>query len=128
MEKAVPHFYWKEPASRQAVENRERLIRTEFPKEYKEFLCSSNGCYGFLKNERYIILYAVEDVESADPEDVENIIIIGSDGGGEAVAFDTKSEDFPIVLVPFIGMEREQILPLAKNFSELLTYFPNRPS
>jgi len=45
------------------------------------------------------------------------LFLFGSDGGGEAFAFDARSDAKPIVSVPFIGMELKLARPVASNFS-----------
>ena len=48
------------------------------------------------------------------------LLLFGSDGGGEAFAFDTRSATKPIVSVPFVGMELTVTRRLASNFTEFL--------
>jgi hypothetical protein len=48
------------------------------------------------------------------------LFLFGSDGGGEAFAFDTRTEAKPIVSVPFVGMELKLARPLGSNFKAFL--------
>ena len=48
------------------------------------------------------------------------LFLFGSDGGGEAFAFDIRTEAKPIVSVPFVGMELELIQPFGSTFRAFL--------
>ena len=48
------------------------------------------------------------------------LVLFGSDGGGEAYAFDIRTASLPIVMVPFIGMELQYARPVADNILEFL--------
>jgi hypothetical protein len=48
------------------------------------------------------------------------LLLFGSDGGGQAFAFDTRSAANPIVCVPFVGMELKEALPIASSFTGFL--------
>jgi hypothetical protein len=48
------------------------------------------------------------------------LFLFGSDGGGEAFAFDTRRGANPIVSVPFVGMELKMARPIASNFTAFL--------
>lgn len=53
-------------------------------------------------------------------EHAPGLLLFGSDGGGEALAFDTACEGLPVVSVPFVGMDRDLTRTLAASFDELL--------
>lgn len=44
------------------------------------------------------------------------LFAFGSDGGGDALAFDRRAAAMPIISVPFIGMDEESASPLAPEF------------
>ena len=48
------------------------------------------------------------------------LFLFGSDGGGEALAFDMRAEGRPIVSVPFIGMDRSLIRVMGSSFTAFL--------
>ncbi len=48
------------------------------------------------------------------------LLLFGSDGGGEAFGFDTRTDAKPIVSVPFVGMALNEARPVASNFNEFL--------
>jgi hypothetical protein len=46
--------------------------------------------------------------------------LFGSDGGGEAFAFDRRSEEQPIVRVPFIPLDLKEVRAFAPTFDGFL--------
>jgi SMI1 / KNR4 family (SUKH-1) len=90
------------------------------PDSYARFLQQMNGGEGFIGN-AYVILRRIEQlIEMNKAHEVAEwapgLLLFGSDGGGEAFAFDTRSEAKPIVSVPFIGMDLGRVLPAASGF------------
>jgi SMI1/KNR4 family protein SUKH-1 len=94
------------------------------PAEYVKFLEQMNGGEGFI-GENYLMAWPVQDlvqsnkdylVEEAAPE----LFLFGSNGGGEAFAFDTRSFPPPIVGVPLIVISLEDAVRLAPDFDALL--------
>jgi hypothetical protein len=102
----------------------EKQLGVRLPREYVEFLKLSNGGEGFL-GKGYAILWRTEDLFSLNKayevsEYVPGLIIFGSNGGGEAYGFDTRSSQWQIVEVPFVGMEWDLALPLGESFVTFL--------
>ena len=57
------------------------------------------------------------------PEYAPGLFLFGSNGGGEAFAFDLRAEGRnPVVSVPFIGMDVRDALPLAETFDGFLEH------
>src|SRR3989337_1937636 len=48
------------------------------------------------------------------------ILLFASDGGGEGYGFDTEDAAMPIVRVPFIGMDRQYAVTIARDLADLL--------
>jgi hypothetical protein len=87
-------FERNEPASDQAL-HALRSRYAEMPNDYTSWLQRGNGGEGFL-GESYVILWRADEIEPFNREyEVENyapgLILIGSSGGGEGYAFDTRS-------------------------------------
>ena len=94
------------------------------PDDYKEFLKVVSGCEGIFHNKNYAILWKGDDLRKYNQEYqvsdfLEGMLLFGSDGGGEAFAFDSLNE-MAIVRVPFVGMERYLAMPIAKTFVDFL--------
>ncbi len=96
-----------------------------FPEDYKTFLQLNNGGEGFV-GEQYLILWRVEEIiglnrEYEVAEYAPGLILFGSNGGGEAFAFDIRDKQIKIVVVPFIGMCIENVLFVAFDFNDFIT-------
>ncbi len=48
------------------------------------------------------------------------LILFGSNGGGEAFAFDSSQGALTIGIVPFVGLSRLEYRPIAQSFCEFL--------
>lgn len=104
--------------------NIEKEVGFILPDDYKNFIKTVNGCEGFVNNQNYIIFWKSEDIGKYNREYqvvdfINEILLFGSDGAGEAFAFD-RLNGMSIVRVPFVGMDRELVIPLSNTFSEFL--------
>jgi hypothetical protein len=112
------------PATDAVIANAEEQLGAKLPKEYVLFLKLTNGGEGFLGN-AYVILWGAEELTSMNrsyevQEYAPGLLIFGSDGGGEAYGFDTRTQDWPIVQVPFVGMAWSLARPMGASFSAFL--------
>jgi hypothetical protein len=94
------------------------------PDEYLTFLRRRNGGEGFV-GDNYLILWRAEELLELNEgygatEYAPDLFLFGSNGGGEAFAFDKREQPLPIVMVPFIGMQLDEAIPARKTFSEFL--------
>jgi hypothetical protein len=102
-----------------------RALNVELPHDYRAFLGTSNGGEGFL-GENYVSLWKAEELEPNNSgynvaSFAPGLLLFGSDGGGEAYAFDTRDNPWAVVKVPFIGMgEAGLAIPLGHSFTEFL--------
>lgn len=108
-----------------ATESLEALLRdtsaSPLPDEYIAFLRRVNGGEGFL-GENYAVLWRAEELvqfnrEYETVEYAPQLFLIGSNGGGEAYAFDQTSGSSTLFFVPFIGMAYREIMKIADSFS-----------
>ncbi|WP_439647489.1 SMI1/KNR4 family protein [Brucepastera parasyntrophica] len=102
------------------------------PDGYKDFLWKINGSEGMFNQKNYAILWRGEYLQDYNCEYqvedyLEDMILFGSDGGGEAFAFD-KMKEMIIVRVPFIGMERELAIEITDTFTNFLSLLYNNTS
>lgn len=96
----------------------------DLPNEYMKFIEEINGGEGFVGS-NYIILWRIEELAKMNidyqvQEYAPGLFLFGSDGGGEAFAFDMRSPSKPIVSVPFVGLDTSLARPYALNFIEFL--------
>lgn len=97
------------------------------PEEYLAFMRVSNGAEGFVGEGGYLLLWPIQKLvkhnrDYAVGERAPGLFLFGSDGGGEAYAFDTRRRDMPIVDVPFVGMSLEHVRPCGRSFLEFLQH------
>ena len=99
----------------------------ELPSDYIEFLKYANGGEGFIGENSYCMLWKLGELTELNSayeakEYAPGLLLFGSNGGGEAYAFDTEASPWRIVQVPFVGMSRDLIEVLAPNFNDFLKY------
>lgn len=113
-------------ASAEAIEAFEEATGLTLPADYKEFLRRMNGGEGFIGKESYLILWKVEELEKFNREYevgdyCDGLLLFGSSGGGEAYGFDTRQTQYPVVQVPFVGMDHSLVENVGRSFDEFLT-------
>jgi cell wall assembly regulator SMI1 len=111
-------------ATESTIEAAEIRLRQRFPDDYRTFLKSENGLakwYG----EVYLSLYPIEQVVELNeihehlayqPE----LIHIGSDGGGEAIAFDFRQDPPTVILVNLVSTDWSEAIVQAESFTEFM--------
>ena len=96
------------PASTEALASLRAELAESLPERYFAFLTHANGGEGFI-GDRYVQLWRAEELKQMNrayktAEFFPNLFFIGSDGGGEAYAFDLSRIDATVFQVPFIGL------------------------
>ena len=113
------------PANPASIDRCQAELSFRLPADYVRFLQQMNGGEGFV-GKNYLRVWPVEElvrynkryhVEKGAP----GIFLFGTDGGGEAFAFDTRSTPSPIVAVPFI-LDLEDGIFIARNFESFLQH------
>jgi len=105
------------------------LLESRFalPEDYLRFLKLSNGGEGELGVEPgWFVLWLAETViENNDGYEVHKWIPgffgFGSNGGGELLAFDTRTaQPWKIYMIPFIPMEETEAILVAESFADFI--------
>lgn len=104
------------------VEQFESHVGFKLPKDYVEFIRHSNGGEGFIGPNAYVIFWRLDELEELNKayqidERVPGLLVFGSDGGGEAFAFDARGS---VVSIPFVGMELDLARPMGASYNEFL--------
>jgi SMI1/KNR4 family protein SUKH-1 len=91
-----------------------------------QFWQRRNGGEGFI-GQHYVMLWSVEDFIEMNTgtyfaEAAPGLVVFGSDGGGEAFGFDTRSAPPPIVVAPYVGMEWVVAFRIAPTFDLFLQH------
>ena len=98
--------------------------------EYCNF-AGKEGFEGFVGG-AYLTLYKPDQLSTINhgygmDSRAPGLVIFGSDGGGEAYGFDTREEHWPIVQVPFIGMDWKDAWSVAETFAGFLQHLRETP-
>lgn len=95
----------------------------DLPDDYCVFLQRTNGGEGYLK-QHFVILWRLEELLKFNEayhtrEYAPGLFLFGSNGGGEAFAFDRRTHSC-VVNIPFVGMDLSLVELVYLSFSELL--------
>ena len=99
----------------------------KLPTDYATFLRFANGGEGIVgRKGAYAIFWRIEDIlELNDAYEVAqyapSLILFGSNGGGDAFAFDRNSAQGRVVQVPFVGLDLRDAVEIGP-FVDLLEY------
>ena len=117
----------KPPAEGSTVSKLAVEAGCELPKDYLAFLRHSNGGEGELGVEPgWFQLWEAENViqfglEYEVPKYAPGFFAIGSNGGGEILAFDSRTDSvWPVVALPCIGLEADEAMTVSPNFAEFV--------
>lgn len=113
------------PATVEAIKAFEEASKLCLPLDYKRVLLEANGFEGFVDGGSYLVLWSVDDLMSFNVDyevskHCPGLLLIGSDGSGEAFAIDFDDSAKPIVQIPFVGMSRAHVQLVARDFSEFI--------
>lgn len=114
------------------VQDVNRLVEVEkffghpLPLDYRCFMTEQDGGEGFV-GDQYLVLWRASELvefncEYETAKYAPGLILFGSDGGGEAFAFDTRYSSVKIVMVPFIGLSLKDTKTVADSFGSFLFY------
>lgn len=121
----LAEFKGNPPADQDAIQRFEAEAGFLLPAEYKEFLAVANGGAGFM-GEAYMHLWRVEELLTLNlayqvAEYAPDLFVFGSNGGGEAFAFDRRLDPMPVVAVPFVGIESGLANRVGSSFGEFVS-------
>lgn len=122
MKSELDHFTPNGSVDESLLKETELHFGCSLPQQYKSFMSENDGGEGFV-GEQYIILWRVNELVefNNDYEALKyapGLLLFGSNGGGEAFAFDTRDVKLPIVMVPFIGMSLVDAILVAGSFED----------
>jgi hypothetical protein len=104
----------------------ERHFGCVLPEQYKAFMINRDGGEGFVGNQYLVLWRAGELIDlNRDYESdryAPGLMLFGSNGGGEAFAFDLRDLKMAIRIVPFIGMSLKDAVFIADDFDSFLTH------
>lgn len=124
LDQLLAEFNGNAGASADAIRTATHALKINLPRDYLAFLGATNGGEGMI-GETYLMLWRVEELAEMNTayqvdEYAPGLLLIGSDGGGEAFAFDTRTNPWPVVKVPFVGMDLQYAEVLSPSFDAFL--------
>jgi SMI1 / KNR4 family (SUKH-1) len=95
-------------ASPESIAEASRALGIPFPADYAQFMQQSNGGEGPVGAEGYLVLWPIEELEEQNEgfharELYPGLVLIGTNGGAEAVALRRGPLGVEVVLLPFMG-------------------------
>lgn len=125
MDEQLKNFERRDGASDESILALERAIGMPVPADYAQCLRKFDGGEGLVGDSLYLVLWGATEVARLNEayqakEYVPGLILFGSDGGGEAFAFDTRHSPWSVVQVPFVGLDLQDAQHLANSFSEFI--------
>jgi hypothetical protein len=112
------------PAHRDAITKFEAEKSISLPKEYVDFLLRMNGGYGFV-GEAYFTFWRIEELIEDNKgygitENAPGLLAFGSNGGGEAYAFDMRFCVNDVICIPFMTLDWEDAIRIAPTFDKFV--------
>jgi len=96
------------------------------PEDYLRFMAKRNGGDGFV-GKNYLVLWSLEELVPFNRECevttyAPGLFFIGSNGSGEGFGYDLRPSSTPsLVMLPFIGMDWKDALPVGSSMDEFLS-------
>jgi hypothetical protein len=126
-----PPWRWsaEKPASEADLQQLRELSPIQLPQTYLELLAGSNGYEGALSvDPLWLQLYPAHEVidiaqKGTFKEFFPGFFVVGGNGGGEAIAFDTRpGREGRVITFDMTNIDLEEsVMDVASNFDELLT-------
>ena len=121
---ALAHFKGNPPASRNTIEQVQEELGFRLPGGFVDFLLTSDGAEGFV-GRSYLVIWRIEQLIAMNAayhvaEFAPGLLLFGSNGGDEAFGFDTRSEVYEIITVPFVGIDLRIARTVAPDFDAFL--------
>lgn len=111
-------------ATESTIEAAENRLRQRIPDDYRTFLRSENGVEKWF-GDVYLSLHTIEQVVELNETHEHlahqpELIHIGSDGGGEAIAFDFRQDPPTVILVNLVSTDWSEAILQAESFTEFM--------
>ena len=117
-----------------AHENIKLLLDTidfTLDEDYLDFMIETNGAYGNISEEQYLILWKIEEVIMSNPyyndiEECKNLFFVGSNGGNLGYAF--LKANGKMTSIDFLDIGERDPEIIADSFSDFLVKISNQKS
>ena len=114
------------PADDELIIRTECEMGVEFPEQYKEFMKITNGAEGALGENSYLAIWSLDEIASLNEDYgvrkfTPGLVYFGSDGGGNAYAFDYRGATPVIVEFPFDSIHIEDAVKIADTLEAFIS-------
>jgi hypothetical protein len=121
LDELAPSFAKQSAASELEISACEDDLKRRLPESYREFLFEANGGEGPIGNLGYLQLWPVKDLRGKKElyqftRYAPELIPIGTNGEGEALAIDYRSHEHWLGYVPFADLRYQSFVPISTNF------------
>jgi SMI1 / KNR4 family (SUKH-1) len=101
------------------------FVGEPLPDDYLAFVAAHDGAEGWV-GDAYVALWTAAEIPEFNTIISSNLfmpgcVLIGSDGGGEGLGFDTRTSRMKVVTVPLVGLAWERASELAPSFTDWIT-------
>jgi hypothetical protein len=124
LESIPSSFKGNAPATETSLSELRESVGIDLPDDYLSFLRVHDGGEGFFGDSYLMLWRAGELIELNRAYEISvyapGLFAFGSDGGGEAFAFDFRSKPPALVSVPFVGMDLGLTRQIASDFRSFL--------
>lgn len=107
-----------------ALVNEFAAMKPALPLDYLQTVQEANGCEGWVGG-AWLRLYRLEDVRKINKwygvdDFAPGLLLFGSNGGGEAFAFDCRQSPVAVLKIPFIPLDFEYAERVAADVAGLM--------
>ena len=106
----------------------EMNVKFQLPEDYKYYLTNYNSFEGIIGQE-YLRLWNAYELNKLNQEygikNLPNTIAVGTNGSGEFIGIELKTNDYRVVLSPFIDLDKENNIEIGISFSDMLSRLYN---
>ena len=113
----------------ESIGDLEERLEISLPADFKRFHNDYGGGEGSVGGS-YLVVWPISDIEELNEvyeveEYAPDILLFGSNGAGEGIGFDMRFDDYPVVVVPFIGMSLDAVVGVSANFDSFISKLAN---
>ncbi|MBO9609555.1 MAG: SMI1/KNR4 family protein [Paenibacillaceae bacterium] len=126
LKKLIDTLDLNQPADLQMIRKAEEELAIHFPDEFIEFLQYSNGASGYVgESDNQLNVWGVYELKDEHTnyrveKYAPGLVLFGSDGVGNAYAFDTRNANLPVVTIPFVPLRLSEVKPCKPSFFDFI--------
>ena len=113
------------PVTDEALAQFRRISGEQLPDDYIAFLRTTNGGEGNIGS-AHVRFWGIEELlpmteQYKIKQYMPGVLAFGTDGGGEAIAFDTRQRIWSVIVVEFTVLTFEDSIQIGTSFSDFVS-------